>query len=161
TNGVNGDQAGSVASPLDPRLGTLQNNGSPTLTMALLPGSPAIDAGDDSVLGAPLFLTTDQRGPGFPRKAGLHVDIGAFEIQFDACLKDGSSGNLFQFNSATGNYKFTRCSDGFTLTGAGMVRLVNGILTLTDSKPDRRLSAGLNTGQRTGSAIIYLMVSQG
>jgi len=48
--------------------------------MALLGGSPAIDAGDDSVLGAPLFLTTDQRGPGFARKSGSHVDIGAFEV---------------------------------------------------------------------------------
>jgi hypothetical protein len=40
--------------------------------MALLPGSPAIDAGDTS-----LAPTTDQRG--FPRPAGLAADIGAFE----------------------------------------------------------------------------------
>ena len=32
----------------DPKLGPLADNGGPTLTMALLPGSPAIDAGDDS-----------------------------------------------------------------------------------------------------------------
>src|SRR5215831_19125568 len=61
----------------DPKLGPLQDNGGPTFTHALLPGSPAIDAGDDSVLGPPLSLTTDQRGPGLPRKSGLHVDIGA------------------------------------------------------------------------------------
>jgi hypothetical protein len=41
--------------------------------------SPAIDAGDDTVTGPPDNLTTDQRG--LPRKAGLHVDIGAFEVQ--------------------------------------------------------------------------------
>jgi hypothetical protein len=40
--------------------------------MALLPGSPAIDAGNTS-----LAPTTDQRG--FPRPAGLAADIGAFE----------------------------------------------------------------------------------
>ena len=56
----------------DPKLGPLTNNGGPTLTMALLPGSPAIDAGNTALAPA-----TDQRG--FPRPAGLAADIGAFE----------------------------------------------------------------------------------
>ena len=56
----------------DPKLGPLANNRGPTLTMALLPGSPAIDAGNTSLAPA-----TDQRG--FPRPAGLAADIGAFE----------------------------------------------------------------------------------
>jgi hypothetical protein len=56
----------------DPKLGPLADNGGPTLTMALLPGSPAIDAG--SAVGAP---ATDQRGVPRPQDAG--VDIGAFE----------------------------------------------------------------------------------
>jgi hypothetical protein len=62
---------------VDPQLGPLQDNGGPTQTMALLPGSPAIDRGDNS--GAPDF---DQRGPGFSRSQddGL-LDIGAFEFQ--------------------------------------------------------------------------------
>jgi hypothetical protein len=59
-------------SSTDPKLGPLADNGGPTLTMALLPGSPAIDAGN--TLLAP---TADQRG--FPRPAGLAADIGAFE----------------------------------------------------------------------------------
>jgi hypothetical protein len=50
----------------------LANNGGPTLTMALLPGTPAIDAGDSAA--AP---PTDQRG--FPRPAGAAPDIGAYE----------------------------------------------------------------------------------
>jgi hypothetical protein len=56
----------------DPKLGPLADNGGPTLTMALLPGSPAIDAGDNA--SAP---PTDQRGA--PRPAGLACDIGAYE----------------------------------------------------------------------------------
>src|SRR5262249_38604656 len=56
----------------DPKLGPLQNNGGPTKTLALLQGSPAIDAGDDAVLGDPLDLTTDQRG--FARQVFAHVD---------------------------------------------------------------------------------------
>ncbi len=56
----------------DPQLGALANNGGPTETHALLPGSPAIDAGDTN-------LTTDQRGE--PRPAGAADDIGAYEEQ--------------------------------------------------------------------------------
>ena len=44
--------------------------------MALLPGSPAVDAGDNT--GAPPY---DQRGPGFARIVGGTIDIGAFEVQ--------------------------------------------------------------------------------
>lgn len=63
----------------EPLLGPLQNNGGSTPTMSLLSGSPALNTGDDAVLGAPYNLSTDQRGSGYPRKAGAHVDIGAFE----------------------------------------------------------------------------------
>ena len=45
----------------DPLLGPLQDNGGPTFTHALLPGSPAIDAGDPNFTPPPFF---DQRGPG-------------------------------------------------------------------------------------------------
>ncbi len=61
----------------DPKLGPLANNGGPTLTLALLPGSPAIDAGDTAA--APL---TDQRG--VPRPYGQAADIGAFEYWLSA-----------------------------------------------------------------------------
>jgi len=57
----------------DPLLGPLQDNGGPTFTHALLDGSPAIDAGDNS--GAP---ATDQRG--ITRPQGSAVDIGAYEL---------------------------------------------------------------------------------
>ena len=71
------DLTGTNAQPLEPKLDTLKNNGGPAPTIALLAGSPAIDAGDDSVLGAPVSLTSDERG--FPRPIGSHVDIGALE----------------------------------------------------------------------------------
>jgi hypothetical protein len=74
-----GDGRVSGALSGDPMLGPFQNNGGPTFTYALQPGSSAIDAGDDAVLSDPLNLTADQRGPGFPRKACAHVDIGAYE----------------------------------------------------------------------------------
>jgi hypothetical protein len=63
---------------VDPLLGPLADNGGPTLTHALLPGSPAIDAGDPNPADPPEW---DQRGPGFPRIANGRIDIGAFEVQ--------------------------------------------------------------------------------
>ncbi len=51
----------------------LRDNGGPTPTVALVAGSPAINAGDPSLAG------TDQRG--FPRQVGGRSDIGAFEFQ--------------------------------------------------------------------------------
>ncbi len=82
------DQVGTAAAPLDPMLASLQNNGGPTRTMALTPGSPALDKGINT---DPIHLTTDQRGSGFPRtfddpinpnaNGGDGTDIGAFEVQ--------------------------------------------------------------------------------
>jgi hypothetical protein len=75
--GATGDQLN-----VNPMLGFLQDNGGPTPTMALLPGSPAIDKGKG------FGLTTDQRGsprpfdlPSIPNASGGDgSDIGAFEI---------------------------------------------------------------------------------
>jgi hypothetical protein len=78
-----GDQIGTADAPIDPMLGPLQDNGGPTQTQALLPGSPAIDKGNSE------GLTTDQRGrlrpvddPTIdPAEGGDNSDIGAFEVQ--------------------------------------------------------------------------------
>ncbi len=68
----------------DPLLGPLTDNGGPTYTHALLPGSPAIDAGT-----AGTFVPdTDQRGPGFPRVTGAGLDMGAYEVFSDAIFSD-------------------------------------------------------------------------
>jgi len=58
----------------DPRLGPLQDNGGPTQTHALLPGSAAIDRCVNNCT-----VTTDQRG--VPRPQGDHCDIGAYEAE--------------------------------------------------------------------------------
>ncbi len=65
---------------IDPKLGPLLNNGGPTMTMALLSGSPAIDAGSNDLI--PPGVQYDQRGPGFERIVNGTVDIGAFEYEF-------------------------------------------------------------------------------
>jgi hypothetical protein len=70
----------------DPLLGPLQNNGGPTETMALLPGSPAIDGGNPAGCtdGKGHLLMTDQRGMPRPDKEdSTGCDIGAYERQSD------------------------------------------------------------------------------
>jgi CSLREA domain-containing protein len=71
-----GDTVGTAASPIDPRLGPLDNNGGPTGTMALLPGSPAINNGSPAALGsgAPACPGVDQRGV-----KRNNCDIGGYE----------------------------------------------------------------------------------
>jgi hypothetical protein len=70
----------------DPMLGPLQNNGGPTQTMALLPGSLAIDGGNPAGCtdGQGHLLTTDQRGMPRPDKEdSVGCDMGAYESQTD------------------------------------------------------------------------------
>src|SRR6266550_2221128 len=68
------DQIGTPTAPIDPVLGPLADNGGPTLTHAIQPGSPAINRGD------PAAPPQDQRGYG---RLGV-PDVGAFE--FDGIL---------------------------------------------------------------------------
>jgi hypothetical protein len=69
---------GNLLGVNNPGLGALADNGGPTQTMALLPGSPAIDMGPTTVPSFP-GNDTDQRQAGFPRVINGRVDIGAFE----------------------------------------------------------------------------------
>jgi predicted outer membrane repeat protein len=96
TNGVNGNQVGTSASPINPLLAPLGSYGGPTQTMALLPGSPALDAGSNALRGG---ATTDQRG--YARIVNRTVDIGAFE----------SRG--FTVSIASGNHQSTLINTAF------------------------------------------------
>ena len=100
---------GSDIISANPGLGPLQDNGGLTLTHALLPGSPAINGGNNNLILRETFtipILYDQRFSPFSRIVGGRVDIGAFEVQSHLNLM-GTSGN----DSLTG-------SDGpDTLTG--------------------------------------------
>ena len=78
TNGTNSNQVGVDWTTVLRNDGTnpiLADNGGPTKTIALLNGSPAINAGSST-------QSFDQRGPGFPRIAMGQADVGAFELSF-------------------------------------------------------------------------------
>jgi hypothetical protein len=77
------DAGGFLTGPGDqintnPLLGPLQDNGGPTFTHALLPGSPAVDAGDPNFSPPPSY---DQRACPFDRVFNGRIDIGSFETQ--------------------------------------------------------------------------------
>ncbi len=134
TNGVNGDIVGTSGSPINARLGPLTNNGGPTNTHLLLPGSPAIDKGGAGV-------STDQRGqarpydfPAIPpaSNGGNNSDIGAVEIQCAAItlagLPGGTAGVAYtQSNIASGGtapYSLSLTAgslpSGVTISGNGL-----------------------------------------
>jgi hypothetical protein len=66
---------------VDPLLGPLQDNGGPTLTHSLLPGSPALEAGNPAVPGSGgnACASTDQRAVARPQRG--RCDIGSVEVE--------------------------------------------------------------------------------
>ena len=90
------DQIGTPGSPINPLLGPLRNNGGPTQTQALLPGSRATDKGNSS------GSSTDQRGfhrpvdiPSIPNAIGGDgSDIGAFEVQLPSAPVASAATNV-------------------------------------------------------------------
>ena len=142
---------GNVASD-DPLLGPLADNGGPTLTHALLEGSPAIDAGDPNII----FNGNDfdQRGAPFVRvfddpvvTTGNGIDIGAVERQTLNRLVDNrgdeNDGDFSQFNLtlreaiflANGNAGQDSISFNplvFTGGSDNVIRLTQGELAISD-----------------------------
>ncbi|MBN2231573.1 MAG: choice-of-anchor D domain-containing protein, partial [Deltaproteobacteria bacterium] len=114
SNGAGGSLIG-----VDPLLGVLGDYGGPIQTFALLPGSPAIDAGNDATC-----LPADQRGIARPQVAAC--DIGAFESRGFALTVAGGSGQdtvvntLFQSPLAlTVSSSFSEPVDGGRATFTG------------------------------------------
>ncbi|HTP45431.1 MAG TPA: choice-of-anchor Q domain-containing protein [Casimicrobiaceae bacterium] len=92
---------------VDPLLAPLAFNGGTKRTHALLPGSPAIDTGNNAV-----GLNTDQRGHGFPRVSGSTADIGAYEASQAVPLATGT-----YFDRVAGLIGTSFLFDPVTVTG--------------------------------------------
>jgi uncharacterized repeat protein (TIGR01451 family) len=129
----------------DPKLGPLQNNGGPIPTMALLPGSPAVDAGVNSLAvdGSGSPLTTDQNGR--PRISGANVDLGAYEVQpasLSLTPAIGTQGVPYSSQTVTATQPGNQASWGtltFAVTGGtpptGLSLSPGGVLSGTPTAP--------------------------
>ena len=109
-NGVhNNNVGGEPDSPqsIDPKLAPLDFYGGINKTCALLPGSPAIDAGDPALTASPTAF--DERGTGYPRVVGQHLDIGAVEANVGVSPSDNK---LYIYG--------TNLDDSITVTNSGV-----------------------------------------
>jgi hypothetical protein len=77
---------------------------------------------------------------------------------YDKLIQDDSSGSMLRFNSTTGEYLFSKCSDGFTLTGTGTVTKKGCTYTLAHNPSDRRVQASLDTCTKKGNASLQFPV---
>lgn len=130
----------------DPKLGVLANNGGPTQTMALMGGSPAINAADDAACAAAPVSNLDQRG--VTRPIGGHCDIGAFESRFTSVtyISNGAQDGWVLESSETSNQGQTINSTNtvFYLGDDRANRQYRGILSFnTSSLPDTAAIASI------------------
>lgn len=114
-----GDIVGTSASPRNPLLGPLAENGGPTQTHALLAGSPAVEAGNPAAPGSggTACAATDQRGA--DRPGGARCDMGAFEVTTQ-CVTGGSTlclnNDRFRVTATFTAQGSTRAAQGVALT---------------------------------------------
>jgi CSLREA domain-containing protein len=125
--------------PGDPKLGALQDNGGPTQTEALGPGSEAIDKIPATGAGCP---QTDQRGG--RRPAGPLCDIGAFEAgaTFPSEVTAAGTGKTTDRTAPTGQVTV----DPTTFAVAGAATPITAALSR------RRVAKGTTIGYRLSEA---------
>lgn len=153
SNGQNGNLVGTTSNKLDAKLGALANNGGPTLTHALLVGSPAIDKGNATV-----SIDKDQRGNNRPidlstianATGGDGSDIGAFELLPVYDVTDAGDGDDVAAGNGVCADSAGKCTLRAAITEANALKLLQskaasitvsllkltGMINLTRALPD-------------------------
>lgn len=159
-----GDQIGTMASPLDPVLAPLGDNGGATPTHALLNGSPALDNGNPALPGSGgnACETSDQRST--DRAANAPCDIGAFEHaptqgvnftvnstldQVDASIGDGAcetvpGNNICTLRAAIQETNALIGADQVTLPAGNYVLAIPGVNENAAAAGDLDITDGLD-----------------
>jgi hypothetical protein len=141
-NTINGTNSANLFGQ-NAMLGALQNNGGTTETLALLPGSPAIDMGSNA-LATSAGLTTDQTGRN--RVVNGTVDIGAFEYQQPATTATlTSSANTTVFGQLLTFTASVTVNAVGSNTAAGTVTFFDGTTALGTATLDASGHASLST----------------
>ena len=78
-----------------------------------------------------------------------------------ACLVDDSNGNRLTINLTTGEYSFQNCTNGFTLTGTGIVTIKGCTVSLKHVAPDRRVLATIDYCGNKGNASAQTFIPTG
>ena len=112
---ITGDTTGDITGD-DPQLGPLAENGGPTETHALFPGSPAIDAGSPALAGSGNGACEEADQRGVARPVGPRCDIGAFEGDSTAATTTTSTSPLTTTTSTTQTAPTTSTSASTTST---------------------------------------------
>lgn len=126
----------SSSSGGDPQLGPLADNGGPTLTHALLTGSPASDV----IPALPTCpLPIDQRGVARPQD--LACDIGAVEWQAPDEDSDGVADEIENVAPNGGDGNHDGIADSLQNNVASLISLVNGGYVTVEAPTGTTLSA--------------------
>jgi hypothetical protein len=137
------------------------------LTFSTYFGGSAFDSAFSIAVDAAgsIYVTGQTGSTDFPTTAGAFQTVfgggssDAFVARivfsnFDVCLKDDGNGDSFQFDSTTGDYKFT--SGALTVTGTGTISPQGCLLVLHDNKPGQLVQAQFNVCNNKGQAVIQI-----
>ncbi|HEX8679015.1 MAG TPA: choice-of-anchor Q domain-containing protein, partial [Chthoniobacterales bacterium] len=137
------DIVGTATFPIDPQFdpsGLQFNDGGATATIALFPGSPAVDKGITN------SLTTDQRGTGYLRRidspavtnavGGDGADIGALEVgaRFDAVSRKTHGNLMFDIPLPLAATTGVECRTGGAENAHQLVLTFPSAISLTNAR---------------------------
>jgi hypothetical protein len=164
TMGLTQDGGNNILSG-DPMIGPLQDNGGPSLSHAPLPGSPAIDTGNDAAACG--CFDMDQRGSAFGRFRdgdgdGIQtVDIGAIEV--DPSIENIANqstpqgvASAVEFYVADADSPF----DSITATSSNTTLVPNDQLVVATVSPNLRTLTVTPAPGQSGTSTITVTASK-
>ncbi|HXH19506.1 MAG TPA: choice-of-anchor Q domain-containing protein [Chitinophagales bacterium] len=165
TSGTNitGTTTGNILNQ-DPKLAPLGDYGGLTKTHALLPDSPALNAGNNCVLtqggcgssDPPIAVNVDQRGNLRTTNAGGNVDIGAYEQRYGVVTNTNDSGAGSLRDEATSqfgglisfNIPASSCSGGVCVITLSSQITINRVVILTNEGGSQKIEISGNDAVR-------------
>jgi CSLREA domain-containing protein len=159
---ITGTTTGNILNQ-DPKLAPLGDYGGLTKTHALLPGSPALNAGNNCVLtqggcgsssDPPIAVNVDQRGNSRTTNAGGNVDIGAYEQRYGVVTNTNDSGAGSLRDEATSqfggliSFNISGCPGGTCVITLSSQITINRVVILTNEGGSQRIEISGNNAVR-------------
>jgi Beta-propeller repeat len=121
--------------------------------------SIAVDAAGNIIAGGQTSSSDFPTTPGAfqPAYSGGFSEAWVAKIVFtgfDVCFKDDGNGDSFQFDSSTGDYRFTH--GDLTVTGTGTLSQRGCLLVLEDNQSGKRVLAQFNHCNNMGHAVVQV-----